>query len=144
MTALRLVIPIHTDSSRILGDSLLTPHSWQLPPHQRLLAFPTVLSVGSEVWIETKVWKVLPVVMGFRCVSIESADRLTLCSIHGPIRVVTLEAYLQGTGVSFQAELEMPWVIQQTRFGHWLFRQWITAWAGRAVELEKALSPKQP
>lgn len=133
MPLLPLDIHIKTDSPRLPEDYLLTPHSWRLPLHQRMLACPTVLSVGSEVWIEATVWKVLPVVMGFRCVSIDSAGQIQLCSIHGPIKVTKVKTSLEGDSICLRGELDLPSVIDQTPYGRWVCQQFISALLGRNV-----------
>jgi hypothetical protein len=98
-----------------------------------MLACPTVLSVGSEVWIEATVWKVLPVVMGFRCVSIDSAGQIQFCSIHGPIKVTKVKTSLEGASICLRGELDLPSVIDQTPYGRWVCQQFISALLGRNV-----------
>jgi hypothetical protein len=115
------------------GDYLRTPYSWRFLRHQRLLASPPSLSEGSEIWIESIAWAVLPVVIGFRCVCCESENQIELFSIHGPIKVTQLVVRLEETNIHLHAALELPLGIEKVPFGRWLCRQFVSALVGRNV-----------
>lgn len=143
MPNLCLTIRISTNSRSDSVECLLNPHSWQLSPHQRLLASPTILFAGSEVWIESTVWEILPVVMGFRCVSVRSAGQIEFCSIHGPIKVAKVEAILDGENIHIQGDLDLPPMINQVPCGRWVYRLFINNLLGHSMLLKNAPSPRR-